>query len=121
MKKIIFVLVFLAIPALVLAGKAVEQTISSSPGSGGTWTSAISSTWKSEGEGYLNISISGSSWSATVTLQRSFSGSEAWHDVETWTANAEQYLVDRERGVIYRIGVKNGEYTSGSVAVRLSK
>lgn len=93
-----------------------------------TWSNAISpvdlvaeargllESWKA---GKLNISISGT-WVATVTLQRSFDG-VIWLDVTTWTANAEQSMNDPESGVTYRIGVATGNFTSGTVILRLSR
>jgi hypothetical protein len=67
---------------------------------------------------FLNISISGT-WEGTVTLQRRFSTSDSARDVESFDDNAEESLFDHERGVEYRIGIKTGEYTSGTCNVRL--
>ena len=120
--SIALMIVWIAVASVVWAGNAaVTQTISSSPPTAGTWTSSISPTYPATKQsGYLNISIYGASWSATVTLQRSFDSGTTWFDVTTWTANSEQWLKDEEHGVLYRLGVKNGAYTTGSVAVRLS-
>jgi hypothetical protein len=78
--------------------------------------------------GRLNISIVGNSFSGTVTLQRQYldaveSGpfEDAWLDVKTYTANDEEYLEEVSRAVIYRIGVKTGDFSGTSVAVRLSR
>lgn len=71
-------------------------------------------------DGHLNISVSGSGWTATVTLQRSFDGGTTWHDVATYSANTEADLQDPDPNVRYRIGVKSGELDSGTVTVRLS-
>ncbi len=70
--------------------------------------------------GYLNISISGT-WVATVTLQRSYDSGVTWFDVTTYTANTENALIDREAPNLYQIGVKTGDFTSGSVVLRLSR
>ena len=70
--------------------------------------------------GYFNLSISGT-WSATVTVQRSFDAGSTWFDVDTWTANTQEYGLEPERGIQYRIGIKTGQYTSGSCVVRLSQ
>ena len=67
----------------------------------------------------FNISISGT-WAGTVTLQRSFDGGTTYVDVETFTANAEKTGSEVEGGVDYRLGIKTGEYTSGSAKLRLS-
>ena len=100
--------------------QVVSATISSAPGAAGGWTSALAPMGGS-GKGFLNISVYGATWSATVTLQRSFDSGVSWYDITTFTANAQKALVDKEGGVRYRIGVKNAAYSSGSVALRLSR
>lgn len=70
--------------------------------------------------GYFNISISGE-WIGTVTVQRSFDLGSTWRDVASWTTKAEEYGFEPEHGVQYRAGVKTGEWSSGSVTVRISQ
>lgn len=67
-------------------------------------------------EGYFNLSISGT-FSATVTVQRSTDKTN-WRDVDSWTTPAEEYGFDPEY-MWYRVGVKTGGFTSGTVDVRL--
>lgn len=69
--------------------------------------------------GYLNLSLSGT-WEATVFLQRSFDNGSTWLDVASYTTNTEKAIEDYEAGVLYRVGVKTGGFTSGTVVVRLS-
>jgi hypothetical protein len=69
-------------------------------------------------EGYFNVSISGT-WSATVTVQRSINNS-TWVDVEAFTANTEKVGFEPEI-MWYRVGVKTGAFTSGTVVVRLGR
>ena len=64
------------------------------------------------------ISISGT-FSATVTVQRRLDGSN-WRDVQSFTAAAEQTF-DAGVGQEIRVGVKTGDYTSGTVACLISK
>lgn len=118
------VLVFLIGAVLVQAASIsyVSQTINSAPLADGTWSSALSP-YRNDPSGHLNIYVYGAAWSGTVTLQRRLAttaGYETWADVRTWTANTQKALVDPEPGAQYRIGIKNGAYTSGSVYVRLS-
>jgi len=68
----------------------------------------------------FNISISGSPWVGTVTLQRSFDG-QNWLDVEAFTANTERVGDDPEKSTYYRLGFKTGEYSSGTATVRISQ
>lgn len=67
-------------------------------------------------EGYFNVSISGT-FSATVTIQRSTDKS-TWMDVDSFTASTETVGFDPEH-MWYRIGVKTGAYTSGTVEIRI--
>ena len=68
-----------------------------------------------------NISISGSGWVATVTLQRRFGPSDSWKDCRTWAAPEEGRISEYEEEAQYRIGVKTGDYTSGTVKLRMGK
>jgi hypothetical protein len=70
--------------------------------------------------GYFNVSISGA-WVGTVTCQRSFDQGSTWFDVNTWTENIQEYGFEPERGVWYQIGFKDGDYSNGTAAVRLSQ
>ncbi len=83
-----------------------------------TWSDTLTPKDGLHGGG-LNISISGT-WVATITLQRSFDLGVTWHEVTTYEANMQKALVEPEHGVRYRIGVKTGDYTSGTAVVRLS-
>ena len=67
--------------------------------------------------GHFNISISGT-WEATVSVQRSWNGTD-WFDVNTFTSNFEGVGFDAEE-IFYRVGVKTGDFTSGTVVLRLS-
>lgn len=85
------------------------------------WTDWISP-WilheSSRKQGNLAYSISGS-FSATVTIQRSFDDGATALNVETFTVPNEGLIDDPTYGVKYRIGVATGDYTSGTVTVGL--
>ncbi len=70
--------------------------------------------------GFFNISLSGT-WSATVTVQRSFDKGSTWFDVETFVSNTQEYGFEPESGVYYRVGVKTGNFSSDTVVARLSR
>ncbi len=57
----------------------------------------------------------------TVTLQRSIDGESSWTDIATYTTNATSPFNDGldNQIVHYRIGIKTGNYTSGSPVVTL--
>lgn len=68
--------------------------------------------------GWFNVSISGT-FSATVVAQRS-TDNVTWRDVDSWTAPAEDVGMEPEV-MWYRVGVKTGGFTSGTVVVRLGQ
>lgn len=68
----------------------------------------------------FNFSLS-DTWVATVHVQRSFDDGVTWVDVEAFTANVEEVGYEPESGVLYRFGVKTGNFTSGTVKGRLSQ
>jgi hypothetical protein len=69
----------------------------------------------------LSITRSGT-WSATITLQRSLSAPGSWTDVATFTTNATStYTDDLDNQIAYyRIGIKTGNYTSGTAVVSMN-
>ena len=69
--------------------------------------------------GNFNLSISGT-WAGTVTVQRMLDGTN-YYDVESWTVNTEEYGHEPEKGIQYKVGIKTGDYTSGTCVLRLSQ
>jgi hypothetical protein len=68
------------------------------------------------------INITGT-WTATVTLQKSFDAGLSWEDTTgVYVANTSTTFNDALDNIeiLYRIGVKTGDYTSGTVNVSLS-
>ena len=73
--------------------------------------------------GYFNVSISGT-WVGTITVQRSWNLGDTWLDVDTWTANTEEYGLEPEHTnvVLYRIGTKaDANFAGTSAILRLSQ
>lgn len=75
----------------------------------------------------FEVSITGT-WVGTVTLQRSIGEPGSWSDVKgtTWTSNTTETYGDNlgDGGDIiayYRIGIKAGDYTSGTATVSLER
>lgn len=81
------------------------------------WTEAVQASC-----GAFNLSVSGT-FTAVVTVQRSFDEGLTWLDVHELTAAAELRGEEPEQShpVWYRAGVKSGGFTSGSVVVRISR
>ena len=123
MKRLLFVLLAcLLVAGIALPATAAQNTltISSDPGADSFTDGAIR-------KGVFNVSLSGT-WVGTVTVQRSFDrftaandAAATWRDVATYTANTEDMLYEPEANVYYRIGMENGDYTSGTCNMRLGR
>ncbi len=104
-----------------MSNKIVTATVDSDE-TNGTWTDPIVPDFRhTEKFGKLNLSISGSSWGGTVTLQRRLPEMSDFEDVDTFTVNTQDTISEIEEGAEYRVGMKNGEYSSGTAYVRLSR
>lgn len=82
----------------------------------------IGSVGDSNGQRSLGIIISGT-WTATITLQRSYDEGASWVDVTTYTANrsSPNYSDGLDNQALwYRLGIKAGAYTSGAADVTLT-
>lgn len=68
----------------------------------------------------FTVTVAGT-WSGTVTLQRSIGEPGSWVDVATYTGNTTLVFQDKLDNQIayYRIGIKSGDYTSGTAEVSL--
>lgn len=66
-------------------------------------------------QGQFTISISGT-YVATITLQRLLKDGVTWVDVDSWTSDTEENGISVVN-MQYRLGVKTGDFTSGSVSV----
>jgi hypothetical protein len=76
-----------------------------------TWTDSINI------KGGFDLSISGT-FSATVTVQRSFDGGSSWSAVDTFNSPIETFGHQPTYSV-YRAGVATGDYVSGTATVTL--
>lgn len=70
--------------------------------------------------GQFTLSIAGI-FNALITLQRSFDAGESWKDVDSLTKEVEKNYEDFTEGIVYRAGVKEGDFTSGSATITLAK
>lgn len=72
-------------------------------------------------QGKFNVSVSGMG-TATCTLQRKFGASGTALDIETYVnTNTQKQAEEPEDDVYYRLIVKTGDYTSGTIEMRLSQ
>lgn len=97
------------------------QTVTKSLGAADVYSDPILVTGMSAVRGFT-IDISGT-WSATITLQRSVGSVGSWTDVTTYTANqtllSYNDALDNQT-IYYRIGIKVGNYTSGTASASLA-
>lgn len=99
---------------------SLGQTVSASAVAQDTWTDPIRVTGIDNGR-VFSVVITGT-WVATVTLQRSVGEPGDWTDVTTYTTNQSTTYDDTldNQIVYYRLGVKTGGFTSGTVVMSLS-
>ena len=70
-------------------------------------------------QGYFNVSITGIAGGTVVTVQRQTGvDGTTFTDVDTFSSNTETYGYEPE-AVQYKIGVKIGDFGSGTCKVRL--
>ena len=126
MKKVfVFVSLLLFFAAQTALAESVERAITAA----NQWSTGInpySPHQYTPKAGTLGIFISGT-FVATVGLQYSIDRGVTWEDLyingvrKTYTTKAHDTITDFEPGILYRIGVAAGQFTSGTVNVRLSK
>jgi hypothetical protein len=79
-----------------------------------TFTNAI------DVQGYFSLSVADLAGGTIATVQRRLNSAGTWRDVEAYTSDIETYGFEPEP-VQYRVGVKTGEYGSGTAVVRLGR
>lgn len=98
---------------------SIGQTVQTSLTAADQFTNEIRVTGVGASRSFT-ITLTGT-WTATVTLQRSVGEPGAWVDVATYTANTTTPYVDAldNQIIYYRIGIKAGDYTSGTAVASL--
>lgn len=66
----------------------------------------------------FNVRVSGT-FVATVTVQQAFPGEATFEDVKQYTGPIVELGDSPEPGTRWKIGVKSGDFTSGTLKVRL--
>lgn len=102
--------------------ESIGQTVEVAASAEDTWTDPIRVTGVDNSR-IFDISITGT-WSGTVTVQRSVAEPGDWSDVSSlsYTSNTTTTHDDGldNQIIYYRIGIKSGDYTSGTATVNLS-
>lgn len=99
--------------------RSVGQRVTAAIAAQNTFTTNIEVTGVGESRRFA-ITLTGT-WVATVTLQRSIGVAGNWVDVTSYTTNQSTTYADTldNQLVFYRIGIKTGGYTSGTVTATL--
>lgn len=100
-------------------GNYKYATIDEAPGAAGYWCQWISARQIKRNHAVEKIYFSvghSSAWDATVTLQFKRTIDSDWVDYDTYTSDTRR-VIDDAGAVLWRAGIKNGEYTSGTVHV----
>lgn len=99
--------------------RSVGQRVTANIAAQNTFTSNIEVSGVGESRRFA-ITLTGT-WVATVTLQRSVGVAGNWVDVTSFTTNTATTYNDSldNQLVFYRIGIKTGNYTSGTVTATL--
>lgn len=99
---------------------SVGQTVTSAISAQNTFTNQILVSSTGAGRAF-GITVSGV-WLGTVTLQRSVGVPGVWVDLVSYSTNQSTTLNDAldNQIIYYRIGIKTGNYTSGTATVTLT-
>lgn len=60
-------------------------------------------------------------WDGTVTLQKSLDSGANWLDLYFYTDNISTTITEYSNDILYRLGIKTGDYTSGTAEVAVGK
>ena len=101
-------------------GNYRKAIIDTAPGADGYWTAGVSPRGKSTDRLFMSIAEEGDSdtFTATVTLQFKAPGDSEWQVYATYT-EATREIIEDSGATQWRIGVDNGDYTSGTVSVTI--
>lgn len=84
------------------------------------WTDAI----KSNIGDTIIVTIDGT-WAGTVTVQKKYQGTNTWFDytqqLSSTSTNETLSITNDADGAKYRVGIKSGDYTSGTAEITLKK
>ena len=101
---------------------SVGQTVTASIIAENTFTNSIRVTGVTTSRGFSVVITGLTATGSTVTLQRSFDDGATWIDVTNWTTDQSATFTDGldNQIILYRIGVKTGNYVAGTIIPTLS-
>ena len=118
MKKVIGLLVVLVALTLLSVnstnsgGRYEYATVDTDAAAAGYWTEEVNPKRKSQSQVYFSVRGTGT---ITITLQFICPGDATWTDYDTYTAVTRVKVEGAAAGVRWRAGVKDADYTSGSL------
>jgi hypothetical protein len=95
-----------------------DATIDTAPGANGYWTDSVGMNKRQREKIFFSVRETGdsASFSATVTVQFKTDRDDDWQDYDTYTSITRE-VFEMNQGTQFRAGVKNGDYTDGTVTV----
>jgi hypothetical protein len=102
-------------------GQQVSEAVAADPGVD-LWTNSIRVVGVDASRKFLIEASNIDGTGTTITVQRSVDNDSSWADVESYTTDQNKVwddLLDNQI-IYYRIGIKNGDYSSGTAFMRLT-
>ncbi|KKM71970.1 hypothetical protein LCGC14_1425200 [marine sediment metagenome] len=92
-------------------------TVNTNPGASGYFTNEVNIRQKSLQQVFFSVRETGASsaFSVTITLQFKCPGDDDWQDYDTYSEVNRKLIEGGGAGVRWRMGVEQGDYTSGEV------
>lgn len=90
--------------------------IDTAPGTSGYFTDAVSASAHNVGKLYYSVV---GIFNATVTLQFRLAADPTWTDYGDPITDTDRQIIEDYSNTEWRIGVKSGDYTSGTARVRI--
>lgn len=101
---------------------SVGQTVTGSFGADNLFTNSIRVTGVDAARAFTLVITGLTASGSTVTLQRSFDGGATWVDFSSYTTDQSTTVDDGldNQIILYRIGIKTGDYAAGTIVPSLS-
>ena len=93
-----------------------DATVDTAPGADGYFTGSVGMNERKREKIFFSVRETGdsSAFTATITLQFKTDRDSDWQDYKTYTS-IDREVIEMNAGTQWRAGVKNGDYTSGTV------
>jgi hypothetical protein len=90
-------------------------TVDTGPSSPGYFTDEVNMSKIGKRKVFFSVRDMGTSFDATVTLQFKCIGDDGWSDYDTYSSSIRKAIEGEGEHVRWRAGIKDTDYTSGTV------